>query len=69
MRNHRLPPQSHQQWRQSMLDDTSRFIEWGLQNPEKVEWIPQHPVGRGAFPERVKNIFWSLVLTNTRYPD
>jgi hypothetical protein len=45
-----------------MLEETSRFIEWGLANPEKVTWIPKHPVGRGSFPERVKAVFWSLLL-------
>ena len=56
-------------WRQRMLDDTSRFIEWGLNNPDKVEWIPKHPVGRGNFPDRLKNIFWSLILQNPNLPD
>jgi hypothetical protein len=69
MRNNRLRNQTYEQWRQSLLDDTARFIEWGLRHPENVEWIPQHPVGKGAFPERLKNIFWTLVLNNTHIPD
>ena len=59
-------------WRQRMLDDTSRFIEWGLANPEKVEWIPKHPVGLGGggqFNDRLKNIFWSLILQNPNLPE
>jgi len=45
-----------------MLEETSRFIEWGLQHPEKVQRIPRHPVGRGTFSERIKTVFWSLLL-------
>ncbi|HVS72141.1 MAG TPA: hypothetical protein VHQ47_12875 [Phycisphaerae bacterium] len=60
---------NHEQWRQQMLDDTSRFIEWGLRNPERVEWIPIHQVGRGQFSERVKNIFWGLVFNNAQFPE
>jgi len=56
-------------WRQRMLDDTSRFIEWGLANPDQVEWIPKHPVGRGQFSDRLKNAFWSLILQNPNLPD
>ncbi|HUO08448.1 MAG TPA: hypothetical protein VM008_09135 [Phycisphaerae bacterium] len=55
--------------RQRMLDETSRFIEWGLANPDKVEWIPKHPVGRGQFSDRLKNVFWSLILHNPNLPD
>ena len=61
--------QSYEQWRQDMLDDTARFIEWGLRNPERVEWIPIHQVGRGQFSERVKTIFWGLVFNNSHLPD
>ena len=61
--------ETHEQWRQRVLDETSRFIEWGLQNPEKVEWIPKHPVGRGAFSERVKSIFWSIILNTNEGPE
>jgi hypothetical protein len=60
---------SYEQWRQNLLDETSRFIEWGLQNPERIEWIPTHPVGRGGFPERLKNVFWALVIHNSHLPD
>jgi hypothetical protein len=69
MRNNRLRPPTYEQWRQNMLDETSRFIEWGLHHPEAVEWIPKHPVGRGSFPERLKNVFWTLVLNNTHFPE
>ena len=53
--------ETHEQWRQRALDETSRFIEWGLAHSEKVEWIPRHPVGRGAFTERMKTVFWNLI--------
>ncbi len=41
----------------------------GLQNPHKVDWIPKHPVGRGAFSDRLKNIFWNILLSNQDIPD
>ena len=63
------PHETFEQWRQRMLEETSRFIEWGLRNPDKVEWIPRHRVGAGAFPERVKALFWSLVFQNDQMPD
>ena len=62
MRNLPTHDPSFQHWRERMLEETSRFIEWGLANPDKVQWIPRHPVGRGSFSERVKTVFWSLVM-------
>lgn len=56
------PDESFHRWRERMLAETSRFIEWGLQNPDKVTWIPKHRVGSGSFTERLKNIFWTLAL-------
>ncbi len=58
-----------EQWRQHMLDDTSRFIEWGLAHPEQVVWIPRHPVGAGGFSERVKSVFWGKVWSRKDMPD
>lgn len=46
-----------------MLEETSRFIEWGLRHPELVEWIPIKPVDGEGFPRRVSNWFWGVVLT------
>ena len=65
--NHR--EETYEQWRSRMLAETVRFIEWGLQNPEKVEWIPRHRVGQGAFSDRVKTMFWTLVASQDHYPD
>jgi hypothetical protein len=61
--------ETFEQWRQRMLDDTSRFIEWGLRNPDEVEWIPRHPVGTAAFPDRVKRLCWTLILSNKDMPE
>ncbi len=61
--------ESFDQWRQRMLDDTSRFIEWGLQHPDQVEWIPRHRVGSATFPNRLKDAFWSIILHNKNLPD
>jgi hypothetical protein len=61
--------ETFEQWRQRVLDETSRFIEWGLRHPEHVNWIPKHPVGAGHFSERVKAIFWGLVLSRKDWPE
>jgi hypothetical protein len=57
------------QWRQRMLAETSRFIEWGLAHPDRIDWIPRHPVGLGGFPERVKTVFWGIVWSRKDLPD
>lgn len=71
MRNGRFGQreESFERWRERMLDETSRFIEWGLQHQEEVEWIPRHPVGRGQFSERLRHAFWGLILENTHWPE
>ena len=58
-----------EQWRQRMLDETSRFIEWGLRHPDQVDWIPKHPVGRGGFSDRIRAIFWGLALSRKDWLD
>ena len=63
------PDETYEQWRQRLLDETSQFIEWGLKHPEQVRWIPMHPVGRSSFPERLKSIFWSVVLRDNAGPE
>ncbi len=63
------PDESTRQWRQRMIDETARFIEWGLQNPDKVTWIPKHPVGKGGFSERLKTIFWTLIAQDKNGPE
>jgi hypothetical protein len=40
--------ETFEEWRQRMLAETCRFIEWGLQHPEQVDWIPRHAVGGRA---------------------
>ncbi|MGC8551857.1 MAG: hypothetical protein ACP5O7_03230 [Phycisphaerae bacterium] len=53
--------QSYEQLRQSMLDETSRFIEWGMRHPQAIPRIPTHPVGHGSFPEQLKAWFWRWI--------
>jgi len=54
------------QHRKRMLDETSRFIEWGLKHPDLVIEIPAKPVGESGFPKGVGEWFWGIVLsTNT----
>lgn len=53
-------------YRQQMLDETSRFIEWGLAHPDEVNWIPAKPVDKGSYPSEVATWFWSTVLSESR---
>ena len=55
--------ESFEQWRQRLLNETAKFIEWGLAHPEDVDPIPVVRVGKDGFTDRVKNLFWSLALT------
>ena len=55
--------ESWQEYRQRMLDETSRFIEWGLKHPEQVIRIPAKPVGEGGFPRTVADWFWGIALS------
>ena len=50
------------EYRQQMLAETSRFIEWGLRNPHLVVRIPAKPVEEGGFPRIVSEWFWTTVL-------
>lgn len=61
--------ETFEQFRERMLAETSRFIEWGLQNPDKVHRIPVHRVGTGTFGERLKTLFWNVALRNKNLPD
>ncbi|MEI8197220.1 MAG: hypothetical protein WCI73_15080 [Phycisphaerae bacterium] len=61
--------ETYEQWRDRMLRDTARYIEWGLAHPELVRRIPTHPVGKGAFTERAKSIFWTLVFRDPGPPE
>jgi hypothetical protein len=54
--------ESWQQYRQRMLDETSRFIEWGLRHPELIIEIPVKPADNGGFPAGVGRWFWLTVL-------
>ncbi|HOF17553.1 MAG TPA: hypothetical protein PK082_01490 [Phycisphaerae bacterium] len=63
-----MRPSSGESWRQyreRMLKETSRFIEWGLRHPELVIEIPAKPVGEGGFPQRVAEWFWGVVLSDS----
>jgi len=61
--------ETFEEWRQRMVAETCRFIEWGLQHPEQVDWIPRHAVGSGPFSERVKTVFWGLVMSRKDWPE
>ena len=52
--------------RQRMIDETSRFIEYGLAHPELMEWIPAQKVSQTTrFSDRIKRAFWSAFFRNT----
>ena len=54
--------ETYEQWRQRLLDETARFIEWGLAHPDDVPRIPTQVVGRPPYAERAKALFWSAFL-------
>jgi hypothetical protein len=56
--------ESWEEYRKRMLDETSRFIEWGLRHPELVTWIPTKLAGDGGFPHRVAEWYWGTVLSD-----
>ena len=58
--------ESWEEYRRRMLDETARFIEWGLRHPELVIEIPTKPAGEGGFPAKVSEWFWGIVLTERR---
>lgn len=46
--------------RQRMIDETTRFIEFGLAHPELMDWIPAQRVSQtNRFSDRIKRTFWS----------
>ena len=53
-----------QEYRRKMLDETSRFIEWGLAHPEEVVWIPTKPASKGGYPRQIGEWFWTTVLSS-----
>ena len=63
------PNESFEQMRQRILNETARFIEWGLANPEKVERIPRHVFGEGDFSTKLKRFFWAVALRKQEEPD
>lgn len=54
--------ESWQEYRRRMLEETSRFIEWGLRHPELTVEIPAKRVGTGGWPQRVAEWFWATAL-------
>ena len=56
--------ESWEQYHRRMLDETARFIEWGLRHPEEVIEIPVKPADRGGFPPGVGRWFWATVLAD-----
>ena len=53
-------------YRKAMLEETSRYIEWGLAHPDDVIEIPVKPASQGGFPAKVGEWFWSIVLTDRK---
>jgi hypothetical protein len=64
-----LPHETFEQMRERMVEETARFIEWGLAHPKLIPWIPVHVVERGGFSARVKAAFWDLVWTFRGLPN
>jgi hypothetical protein len=58
--------ESWEEYRKGILDETSRFIEWGLKHPDLVVEIPAKPAGQGGFPPKVSEWFWGIVLSDRK---
>jgi len=58
--------ESWDEYRDRMLKETSRFIEWGLQHPEEVIEIPSKPAEQGGFPAKMSQWFWGIVLSERK---
>jgi hypothetical protein len=57
---------SWQDYRRRMLEETSRFIEWGLEHPDEVIEIPAEPAGQNSLPVRMADWFWAVALSDER---
>jgi hypothetical protein len=55
---------SWEEYRRKMLQETERFIEWGLAHPDEVIEIPTKPGNQGGFPKSVAQWFWGVVLSD-----
>ncbi len=55
--------ESWDDYRRRMLEETSRFIEWGLAHPEQVLSIPVKPAEQGGFTRQMADWFWAVALT------
>ena len=54
--------ETYDEMRQRMIDDATRFIEWGLEHPAAEQRIPTHRVGEGRFNERAIALFYAWLL-------
>lgn len=52
----------HDQTRQRMIQETSRFIEFGLQHPELFARIPAKPQDEAGWPAPVARFFWDTIF-------
>ena len=58
--------ESWDEYRDRVLKETSRFIEWGLEHPEEVIEIPSKPAENGGFPAKMSQWFWGIVLSERK---
>ena len=58
--------ESWQAYRREIIEETERFIDWGLKHPDQVTPIPFKPVGEGGFPQEVADWFYSIVLSDPK---
>lgn len=66
-----MPRESYETWedyRRRMLQETARFIEYGLKHPEMSIEIPSKPASQPPFPGKVGQWFWGVVLSDRISP-
>ncbi len=59
-------PSGQETWEEhqrKMLAETEQFIEWGLRNPELVNWIPAKPQSERGVGKKAANWFYQTILS------
>lgn len=56
------PPETFEELRAQMVQETSDYVTFCLQHPEHAVRIPTAPADRAKFPPSLTPAFWDAVL-------
>lgn len=59
----RKHPESYEELRARMLDETAAFLTVCLRHPELAVRIPVIPAGKGRFPPSFSAAFWEPIFS------